>query len=355
MAKKILFLDRDGTLIAEPPDQQVDRLDKFGLEPDVVPALRRCVDAGYSLVMVTNQDGLGTPSFREAEFQPLQDLLLSVLASQGIRFEAVRVCPHTVADRCDCRKPKPGLLLDYLRDPDWDRAASAVVGDRETDLRLAEALGIRGYRYDRTSLGWSSLVRELLDGPRRATVRRETKETKITVSVDLDASGPISLQTGLGFFDHMLEQVARNAGIGLTVTCAGDLHIDEHHTVEDTGLALGAALRQALGDKRGIGRYGFVLPMDEARADVALDLSGRAWLVFEGRFPRERVGELPTELVSHFFKSVSDALAATLHLRVSGDNAHHMVEALFKGFGRALRGAIARGPGTEVPSSKGVL
>ena len=355
MAKKILFLDRDGTLIAEPPDQQVDRLDKFGLEPDVVPALRRCVDAGYSLVMVTNQDGLGTPSFREAEFRPLQDLLLGVLASQGIRFEAVRVCPHTVADRCDCRKPKPGLLLDYLRDPDWDRAASAVVGDRETDLRLAEALGIRGYRYDRTTLGWSFLVRELLDGPRRATVRRETKETKITVSVDLDASGPISLQTGLGFFDHMLEQVARNAGIGLTVSCTGDLHIDEHHTVEDTGLALGAALRQALGDKRGIGRYGFVLPMDEARADVALDLSGRAWLVFEGRFPRERVGELPTELVPHFFKSVSDALAATLHLQVSGDNAHHMVEALFKGFGRALRSAVARGAGTEVPSSKGVL
>jgi imidazoleglycerol-phosphate dehydratase / histidinol-phosphatase len=355
MTKKLLFLDRDGTLIAEPADQQIDRLDKFALEPDVIPALRRCADAGYTFVMVTNQDGLGTPSFREAEFRPLQDLLVGLLASQGIRFEAVRVCPHTSADRCDCRKPKPGLVLDYLRDTGWDRAASAVIGDRETDLQLAAALGIRGLRYDRRTAPWPALVRDLLDAPRRATVRRETKETKITVTVDLDAPGPVSLRTGLGFFDHMLEQIARNAGIGLTVACEGDLHIDEHHTIEDTGLALGAALRQALGDKRGIGRYGFVMPMDEAKAEVALDLSGRAWLVFEAKFPRDRVGEMPTELVPHFFKSLSDTLAATLHLKVAGDNAHHMVEALFKGFGRALRPAVARGAGTEIPSSKGSL
>jgi imidazoleglycerol-phosphate dehydratase/histidinol-phosphatase len=353
--KKILFLDRDGTLIHEPVDQQIDRLDKFALEPDVVLALRRCAEAGYTFVMVTNQDGLGTPSFRESEFRPLQDLLLRVLGSQGVGFEAVRICPHTAADRCDCRKPKPGLLLDYLRDASWDRAASAVIGDRETDLQLAAAIGVRGIRYDRRGNGWLEIARQLLDGPRRAAIRRETKETKITVSVDLDAPAPIRLQTGLGFFDHMLEQIARNAGIGLVVECDGDLHVDEHHTIEDTGLALGAALRQALGDKRGVGRYGFVMPMDEARADVALDLSGRAWLVFEAQFPRDRVGEMPTEMVSHFFKSVSDSLAATLHMKVTGDNAHHMVEALFKGFGRALRPAIARGAGNEVPSSKGVL
>ncbi len=353
--KKILFLDRDGTLIAEPVDQQIDRLDKFALEPDVIPALRRLVEAGWTFVMVTNQDGLGTPSFRENEFRPLQDLLLRVLESQGIRFEAVRVCPHTAADRCDCRKPKPGLVLDYLRDTTWDRTASAVIGDRDTDLQLAAALGVRGLRYDRRTNPWSELARQLLDAPRRAAVRRETKETKIDVSVDLDAPGPIAIRTGLGFFDHMLEQIARNAGIALTITCAGDLHIDEHHTIEDTGLVLGTALRQALGDKRGIGRYGFVLPMDEARADVAIDLSGRAWLVFEAQFPRDRVGEMPTEMVAHFFKSLSDTLAATVHLKVTGDNAHHMVEALFKGFGRALRPAVARSAGSEIPSSKGVL
>jgi imidazoleglycerol-phosphate dehydratase/histidinol-phosphatase len=355
MSKKILFLDRDGTLIHEPVDQQIDRLDKFALEPDVVPALRRLAEAGYTFVMITNQDGLGTPSFREGEFRPLQDLLLRVLESQGIRFEAVRVCPHTAADRCDCRKPKPGLVLDYLRDTSWDRAGSAVIGDRETDLQLAAALGVRGIRYDRKATPWLTLARDLLEAPRRAAVRRETKETKITVSVDLDAPGPIRLQTGLGFFDHMLEQIARHAGIGLVIECTGDLHIDEHHTIEDTGLALGTALRQALGDKRGIGRYGFVMPMDEAKAEVAVDLSGRAWLVFDATFPRDRVGEMPTEMVEHFFKSVSDTLAATVHLKVTGDNAHHMVEALFKGFGRALRPALARGAGTEIPSSKGVL
>lgn len=353
--KKLLFLDRDGTLIAEPLDQQIDRLDKFALEPDLVAALLRLRDAGWSFVMVTNQDGLGTPSFPEAEFRPLQDLLLNILRSQGLEFEAVRVCPHTAADRCDCRKSKPGLLIDYLRASDWDRAASFVIGDRETDLQLAAALGIRGLRYDRQNLGWSGIARQLVDAPRRATITRTTKETAITVAVDLDAPGPIKLATGLGFFDHMLEQIARNAGISLVIECRGDLHIDEHHTIEDTGLALGSALKQALGDKRGVGRYGFVVPMDEARADVALDLSGRAWLVFKADFPRERVGEMPTEMVAHFFKSLGEALGATLHLGVTGENTHHMVEALFKGFGRALRPAIARCAGREVPSSKGVL
>jgi len=355
MAKKILFLDRDGTLITEPPGFQIDRLDKFALEPEVIPALRRLRDAGYAFVMVTNQDGLGTPSFREEEFRPLQDLLVKILSSQGIVFEAVRVCPHTAADRCDCRKPKPGLVLDYLRDTSWDRIRSLVIGDRETDVELAATLGIRGLRYDPATLGWTEIARQLIDAPRRATVRRETKETKITVTVDLDNAAPIRLDTGLGFFDHMLEQIARNAGISLVIECQGDLHIDEHHTIEDTGLALGTALRQALDDKRGIGRYGFVMPMDEARAEVALDLRGRAWLVFEAAFPRDSVGEMPTEMVSHFFKSVSDTLAATLHMKVTGDNTHHMIEALFKGFGRALRPAFARGAGSEVPSSKGVL
>lgn len=353
--KKLLFIDRDGTLIAEPFDQQVDRLDKLALEPAVIPALLRLRDAGWKFVMVTNQDGLGTPSFREEEFRPPQKLLLDILSSQGIDFEAVRVCPHTSADRCDCRKPKLGLLTDYLKDVTWSRELSAVIGDRETDVTLAQNLGIRGLRYDRKTLGWTEIARLLVDAPRRATIVRNTKETKITVSVDLDATAPVKLATGLGFFDHMLEQIARHAGISLVIACEGDLHIDEHHTIEDTGLALGSALKQALGDKRGIGRYGFVMPMDESLAQVALDLSGRAWLVFDAKFPRDRVGEMPTEMVSHFFKSVSDNLGLTLNMSVTGDNTHHMIEALFKGFGRALRPALARGASTEIPSSKGVL
>jgi imidazoleglycerol-phosphate dehydratase/histidinol-phosphatase len=353
--KKLLFIDRDGTLIAEPADQQIDRLDKFALEPEVIPALRKLRDAGYSFVMVTNQDGLGTASFPESDFRPLQELLLNILASQGITFEAVRVCPHLPADNCDCRKPKLGLVLDFLRDTSWDRTRSAVIGDRQTDLDLAAGLGIAGVRYEREKLGWSDIARQLVDAPRRATVVRKTNETSITVAVDLDTPAPAKLATGIGFFDHMLEQIARNSGITLAIECQGDLHIDEHHTIEDVGLALGTALKQALGDKRGIGRYGFVMPMDEARADVALDLSGRAWLVFEANFPREQVGGMPSEMVSHFFKSVSDTLAATLHMKVTGDNTHHMIEALFKGFGRALRPAIARSGDGAVPSTKGVL
>ncbi|HTL67548.1 MAG TPA: bifunctional histidinol-phosphatase/imidazoleglycerol-phosphate dehydratase HisB [Lacunisphaera sp.] len=353
--KKILFIDRDGTLIAEPFDQQVDHLDKFALEPDCIPALLRLRDAGFAFVMVTNQDGLGTPSFREQEFRPPQKLLLDILASQGIAFEAVRVCPHTAADRCDCRKPKTGLLADYLKVTDWSRAQSAVIGDRETDVQLAANLGIRGFRYDRKVQGWPEIARQLVDAPRRATLTRQTKETKITVAVDLDQAAPAKLDTGIGFFDHMVEQIAKNAGISLAIACDGDLEVDEHHTVEDVGLALGAALKQALGDKRGVGRYGFVLPMDEAQAQVALDLSGRAFFTFDGKFPRDTVGELPTELVPHFFRSLSDALAATLQMSVRGENTHHMVEALFKGFGRALRPAIARGRGSEIPSTKGVL
>jgi imidazoleglycerol-phosphate dehydratase/histidinol-phosphatase len=355
VSKKILFLDRDGTLITEPADFQIDRLDKFALEPEVVPALRRLRDAGYTFVMVTNQDGLGTPSFREAEFRPLQNLLLDLLRSQGIAFEAVRVCPHTAADRCDCRKPKVGLLLDYLRDTTWSRENSYVIGDRETDLQLAAALGTQGLRYNTKTLGWTEIARLIADVPRRATIARQTKETKISVAVDLDASAPVKLATGLGFFDHMLDQIARNAGISLVIECTGDLHIDEHHTVEDVGLALGAALKQALGDKRGIGRYGFTMPMDEAKAEVALDLSGRPFFVFEGKFPRGEVGRLPSELVPHFFQSLATTLGATLHMTVKGDNTHHMIEALFKGFGRALRPAVARGAGSEIPSTKGVL
>ena len=352
--RKILFIDRDGTLIEEPADEQIDSIEKFRLLPDVIVPLKRLVDAGYELVMVSNQDGLGTPSFPEETFWPPQNLLLQILKTQGIGFSAVRIDPHFAHQNSETRKPKVGMMLDYLADPSWDRARSAVIGDRETDLQFAVNLGVAGIRCGPNGLSWPQIAHQLLDAPRTATVQRNTKETRIEVSVDLDAETPPEISTGLGFFDHMLEQLGKHGGFGLKLKCAGDLHIDEHHTVEDSALALGQALRQALGDKRGIGRYGLTLPMDETLASAALDLSGRAWLEFAGRFPRERVGELPTELVPHFFRSLCDTLGANLHLTVKGDNAHHMVEACFKAVARTLRQALRR-EGDVLPSTKGVL
>lgn len=352
--RKILFLDRDGTLIHEPPDEQIDSLEKFALVDHVIPALIELRDAGYEFVMVSNQDGLGTPSFPREQFEPPQRLLLQILGSQGIRFSAIHIDPHFAHENAPTRKPGIGMLLDYLRSGELDFAASAVIGDRQTDLDLAANLGVRGFRLGPGHWDWPGIAHELARAPRRAVVERATKETRIRVEVDLDREAAAEVSTGLGFFDHMLEQIGRHGGFRLALRCEGDLHVDEHHTVEDSALALGEALRRALGDKRGIARYGFVLPMDETRAEALIDLSGRPWLVFEGQFPRERVGDLPTELVPHFFRSLSDALGANLHLRVAGDNAHHMVEACFKATARALRMAIRR-EGAELPSTKGVL
>lgn len=352
---KIAFLDRDGCLIMEPADEQVDRLDKVALVPGVIPALLRLRDAGYEFVMVTNQDGRGTPAFPEAAFQEVQDFVLRLFASQGIRFTRIFVCPHRPEDRCQCRKPNPGHLGDFLSTITLDREASFVAGDRVTDLELARNIGVRGFRVDPADPDcWPGIAHAVVDRPRTATVHRQTRETRIAVSVDLDAEGPVSIRTGIGFFDHMLDQIAKHGGFALTLACEGDLHVDEHHTVEDVALALGEALRTALGDKRGIGRFGFVLPMDETEARISLDLSGRAYLVFDGQFPRPEVGQLPTELVPHFFRSIADGMGANLHIAVHGENTHHMVEACFKGFGRALRSAIAKS-GSSLPSTKGTL
>ncbi len=354
--RRVLFIDRDGTLIEEPPDEQVDRLDKLRLVPGVIPALLRLKDAGYRFVLVSNQDGLGTDSFPEADFRAPHDHMLALFGSQGIEFDEQFICPHRPSDGCHCRKPATGLLTRYLAANSLDLERSAVIGDRETDLQLAEAIGVPGLRIgaDGVGLDWAEIAHRLVALPRRATVRRATRETRIDVTVDLDREGGTSVATGLGFFDHMLEQIATHGGFSLDVRCEGDLHVDEHHSVEDVALALGEAIRQALGDKRGIGRFGFLLPMDEARANIALDLSGRPFFVFEGRFPRERVGEMPTELVGHFFRSLAQALGATLHIEVTGENAHHMVEVCFKGLGRALRQAI-RIEGAALPSTKGSL
>ena len=355
MSTPILFIDRDGTLIEEPPDHQVDSLDKIRFMPGVFAALAELQRRGFRLAIVTNQDGLGTPSFPHAAFEEPHNFMLAALESQGIKFEAVFICPHFATDGCECRKPKIGLVRDYIRDADIDLTGSAVIGDRETDLELARNLGIRGVRVLRNGTDaetWPAIVNTLT--ARYATVERRTKETNINVRVGLDATAPIQVSTGIGFFDHMLEQLAKHGGFALELTCKGDLQIDEHHTVEDCALAVGEALRRALGTKVGIARYGFLLPMDEAEAKVAIDLSGRAFALFEGRFGREQVGGLPTELVPHFFHSLAESLGAAVHVSVTGENSHHMIEASFKGVGRALRQAFRR-ESNELPTTKGVL
>ena len=352
-----LFIDRDGTLIEEPPDEQIDRLEKIRLMPGVMSALSALKSAGYRFVMVTNQDGLGTPSFPERAFQESHEFIVALFASQGIDFEAVLICPHTPTDKCDCRKPGTRLVDEYVRNAPIDPLRSAVIGDRATDLELARRLGVRGFliaRHGVPESSWAAIARQLTGRHRRAEVVRRTKETAVSVGVDLDCEDPIRVTTGIGFLDHMIEQIARHGGFSLELECRGDLAVDEHHTVEDTALALGQALREALGDKRGIGRYGFLLAMDEAEAQIAIDLSGRAYFVFDGHFAREAVGGLPTELVPHFFRSLSDALGCALHVTVRGDNAHHMIESCFKGVGRSLRQAF-RIEGQALPSSKGTL
>ena len=357
VARRVVFVDRDGTLIEEPPDEQVDRLEKIRLMPGVIPALLALVRAGFSLVMVTNQDGLGSPSLPQEAFDLAHRFTLELFASQGIVFEAVFVCPHFLRDACACRKPKLGMVEAYLAAHPIDPARSFMIGDRDTDLEFAGNLGVTGLKVRVDGSGaqtWPAIAERILGAARHARVERNTRETRVAVEVDLSREGPSTIATGLGFFDHMLEQIARHGGFALSLQCQGDLHIDEHHTIEDCALALGSALREALGDKSGIGRYGFVLAMDEAEAHVALDLSGRPYFVWEGRLHRERVGDVPTELVPHFFRSLCDTLGAALHLRVSGENTHHMVESCFKGVGRALRQAIRR-DGSDLPSTKGLL
>lgn len=354
----ILFVDRDGTLIEEPADFQIDAYDKLRFVRDVIPAMLKLRDAGYQFVIVSNQDGLGSEGYPQASFDGPNDLMLQIFASQGITFRDVLIDGTWPQDNAPTRKPGIGLMLPYLQDRSIDWARSAMVGDRLTDIQFAENMKIRGFQLRTEQFGgdwdWTSIAHELADAPRRATVQRNTKETRIRVEVDLDRTAEPQTHTGLPFFDHMLEQIGKHGGFALSVQAEGDLHIDEHHTIEDTGLALGQALREALGDKRGIGRYGFTLPMDETLASAALDFSGRPYFVFEGGFKRERVGDMPTELVPHFFRSLCDAAGLNLHLSVRGDNDHHKVEACFKALARALRQALPR-QGTALPSTKGAL
>lgn len=354
----ILFIDRDGTLIEEPADHQIDAFEKLRFVRNVIPALIKLRDAGWQFVIVSNQDGLGTEAYPQETFDGPHNLMLQVFQSQGITFRDVLIDPSFPADNSPNRKPGIGMMVGYLQDRSIDWSRSAMVGDRQTDIDFARNLNIRGFQLATEEFGgdwdWDGIAHELADAPRRALVQRNTKETRIRIAVDLDATAPCRFDTGLPFFDHMLEQIARHGGFALEVEAKGDLHIDEHHTIEDTALALGQALREALGDKRGIGRYGFTLPMDETLASAALDFSGRPYLVFECGFQREKVGDMPTELVQHFWRSLCDASGMNLHLSVQGDNDHHKIEAGFKAFARALRQSIARA-GTQLPSTKGAL
>jgi imidazoleglycerol-phosphate dehydratase/histidinol-phosphatase len=357
MSTKVLFIDRDGTLIEEPEDCQVDALEKIQLVENVIPSLLELANHDFRFVMVSNQDGLGSDSFPQGQFDVCHAHALSLFTTQGIAFDEIFVCPHLSEDNCECRKPRTGLLTKYLAATDIDLDASAVIGDRDTDMELAQRIGVRGLLVnvaEKNALTWPEVVDFLCHSDRVATIERNTNETRIRASVNLDAGTEIVVSTGIGFYDHMLEQIAKHGGFGLALHCDGDLEIDEHHTVEDTAICLGTSLRQALGNKVGIGRYGFLLPMDESEAKVSLDLSGRASFQFSGDFPRTNVGQLSTEMVEHFFRSLAESLGAALHIEVSGENTHHMIEACFKSVGRSLRQAIRR-DGTELPSTKGTL
>ncbi len=353
--KKVLFIDRDGTILVEPADEQIDSYEKFRFVPGVISALRfirRHTD--YELVMVSNQDGLGTDSYPETDFLPTHRLMLDILKGEGVEFDAIHIDRSFPEDGLPTRKPGTGMLVGYLTG-DYDIAHSWVIGDRQTDAMLADNLGCRslilGYGMD-----WEKVLGIVYGGSRCADVARNTKETKITVSVNLDSNGTSDIHTGIGFFDHMLEQIAKHGMIDLDIRCEGDLEVDEHHTIEDVALALGECLRKALGDKCGIERYGYCLPMDDCLCSVALDFGGRPWLVWDAEFRRERIGEMPTEMFPHFFKSLSDAALMNLNIKAEGTNEHHKIEGIFKALARSIRMAVRRDVEHFVlPSSKGTL
>lgn len=374
MKTKLLFLDRDGVLIHEDAnDPQIDSWEKFEFIPGMISWLKKITrETDYQLVMVTNQDGLGTPSFPEENFRPFQNLLIKTLEGEGIRFEAIHIDKSFPHENKNTRKPDTGMLTAYINEK-YDLKNSYVIGDRATDIMLAKNLGAKGILFKREGLpdvvidealqntcvlktnSWEDIYKAVMP-KRTATVHRKTNETDILISLNLDGSGQGKIQTGLGFFDHMLAQVSKHGLLDLDITITGDLHIDEHHTIEDCGLALGEAFAQALGDKRGIERYGFVLPMDDCLALVALDFGGRPWLVWHAQFTREKIGEMPTEMIFHFFKSFSDAAKCNINVEVTGENEHHKCESIFKAFAKAIKMAVRRDEkNNTLPTTKGVL
>lgn len=380
MAKRILFIDRDGVLVKEvPPSYQVDAWDKLEFYPGVFKWLGKiAAEFDYILVMVSNQDGMGTPSFPADHFWPIQQHIIKSLENEGIVFHATHIDTSFPADHSPNRKPGIGMFTDYLNTPDYDVPNSFVIGDRITDVQLAKNLGCKAiWLNNHPGLGggevkdsveelkktvaiethhWEDVYNFLKVGLRKVAHDRNTNETKIHVELNVDGSCSANISTGLGFFDHMLEQIARHGKVDLTVQANGDLQIDEHHTIEDTGIALGEAFAKALGDKKGIERYGFALPMDEADAKVLIDFGGRNWIVWNAEFAREKIGDMPTEMFFHFFKSFSDAAKCNLNIECHGENEHHKIEAIFKAFAKAIRMAVKRDPMSNyLPSTKGVL
>lgn len=380
MKKKVLFIDRDGTLIVDPPPTyQVDSFPKLEFYPHVIEYLNKIANQlQYELVMVTNQDGLGTPAFPEESFNGPHQFILKTFENESVHFEKVfidRSFPH---EHKNTRKPGIGMLLEYLNNDEYDMDNSFVIGDRITDVLLAKNLGCKAFFLDNDkNLGgnevsesieelkefialktpyWKDIYLYLKSELRKVIHHRKTNETDITILLNPDGSGKSDIKTGLHFFDHMLDQLAKHGGLDLTIRCKGDLEVDEHHTIEDTAIALGEAFTQSLGDKRGIGRYGFLLPMDDSLAQVAIDFGGRSWIEWDASFQREKVGDMPTEMFYHFFKSFSDAAKCNLNIRVAGTNEHHKIESVFKAFARAIKMAVARDmENNNLPSTKGVL
>jgi imidazoleglycerol-phosphate dehydratase/histidinol-phosphatase len=355
--QKILFIDRDGTLIEEPEDEQIDSFEKLKFTPGMFRNLGFIAQhLDFKLVMVTNQDGLGTASFPEDTFWPVHRFVLQSLEGEGIRFDDALIDRHFPADNSPMRKPGTGMLTAYIGNPEVDMAGSYVIGDRESDAQLAKNLGCKSLILGRDGMTWDKIAEILFAGERIAEVQRTTKETDIYVKVNLDGSGKTDISTGLGFFDHMLEQIGKHGMMDLTIQTKGDLWVDEHHTIEDTAIALGECILKALGDKRGIERYGYCLPMDDCLCQVALDFGGRPWLVWDAAFHREKVGEMPTEMFLHFFKSLSDAARMNLNIKAEGENEHHKIEGIFKALARSLKMAVRRDIyHYELPSTKGTL
>ena len=374
MKKKVLFIDRDGTIVIEPPvDYQLDAFEKLEFYPKAIRNLyfiRQKLD--FEFAMVTNQDGLGTPSFPEDTFWPVHNLVLNTLRNEGVTFDEIFIDRSFPEDNAPTRKPRTGMLTRYLNNEDYDLAGSFVIGDRATDVELAKNLGCKAILLQENkeclkeknledicvlaTTNWDRIAEFLFAGERTAEMQRTTKETDIRIRLNLDGNGTCHISTGLGFFDHMLEQIGKHGGIDLDITVKGDLEVDEHHTIEDTAIALGECIYQALGSKRGIERYGFCLPMDDCLCQVSLDFGGRAWLVWDAEFHREKIGDMPTEMFLHFFKSLSDSARMNLNIKAEGQNEHHKIEGIFKALARSIKMAVRRDIyHYEVPSSKGCI
>ena len=357
MKKRLLFIDRDGTLIEEPADEQIDSFEKLKFVKGAIRNLdfiREKLD--FEFVMVSNQDGLGTDSFPEDTFWPVHNFILQTLEGEGITFDEILIDPHFPEDNAPTRKPNTGLVQKYIDNPDYDIANSYVIGDRETDRIFARNIGCKSLILSDEGITWNKIAELLFAGERIAEVKRTTKETDIHIKVNLDGTGKCDISTGLGFFDHMLEQIGKHGMMDLMIHTKGDLEVDEHHTIEDTAIALGECILQALGDKRGIERYGYCLPMDDCLCQVCLDFGGRPWLVWDADFKREKIGEMPTEMFLHFFKSLSDAAKMNLNIKAEGQNEHHKIEGIFKALARALKMAVRRDIyHYELPSTKGML